>query len=386
MPKTQQKAILLPVKKILLYTDTPQTGGAELQMFLLAKFLDKEQFTPIIACGKYPRLDKWCESLRKEDIKVIRMDVKHKHDPRHYFLLKKILKEQQIDILHLNLWNPASCRYAYAAGAHTKTKMIVAEHDPFPLSPIKNIFKKHWLKKVAKIVTISKENQKLIKALYPTQSHKVELIYNGIDTTWWQSQLLRFNIDDIKHIKKDVFHAHEDTFVIISIAELHERKGLKYLVDAIPKVVEKYPNVKLVIAGEGKDRANLERQIKKLDIEHHVTLLGRKKDISKLLKSSNVFVLPSRREAFGLVNLEAMITPLPVIASKVGGIKEIIVDGETGILVPPENSESITKALLLLIEHPKIRKTLAEAGEKRAEQIFDAKHMAANFEKLYGEL
>lgn len=374
------------MKKILLYTDTPQIGGAELQMLLLSRFLNKNLFTPIIAVSNYPQLDNWCENLKKEGIKVIRMKVKHKHDPSHYFLLKKIIKEEQIDILHINLWNPASCRYGYAAGAHTKTKIVVTEHDPFQLSPIKNIFKKHWLKQVLKIVAISKENEKHLKEAYPLQKEKVELIYNGIDTTWWESQLLRFTIEDLKRIKKEIFHAHEDTFIIITIAELHERKGIKYLIEAMPKVIEKYQNLKLVIAGEGKDRSNLQNQIKKLDIEKNVELLGKKRDIAKLLKSSNIFVLPSRREAFGLVNLEAMITPLPVIASNVGGIKEIIIDGKTGILVPPENPESISKALLLLIEHPEIRKTLAEEGEKRVKKYFDAELMAENFEKLYSKI
>ena len=104
----------------------------------------------------------------------------------------------------------------------------------------------------------------------------------------------------------------ENTLIIATIAELHERKGLKYLISAIPEVTEKYPNVKLVIIGEGSERKNLENLIKKLKIENHVILLGRKKEIPKLLKSSNIFVLPSRREAFGLVNLEAMFIPLPV--------------------------------------------------------------------------
>ncbi|MBI2634526.1 hypothetical protein HYW82_02570, partial [Candidatus Peregrinibacteria bacterium] len=71
--------------KILFYTDTPQIGGAELQIFLLAKFLDKKKFTPILVCSNFPQLDKWCENFQKEEIKVIRLNVSHKHDPRHFF-------------------------------------------------------------------------------------------------------------------------------------------------------------------------------------------------------------------------------------------------------------------------------------------------------------
>jgi len=312
------------VKKILLYTDTPLAGGAEIQMFLLAKFLDKKSFTPIIALSNNEPLDRLVENFDKEGIKVIRINAKNKHNPIHYFSLKRIIEEEKIDILHLNLWNPASCRYGFLAAKSTNIPTIITEHDPFELTGFKNAFKKYGLKNISKIVTVSFENQKLLKKLFPSHKEKIEVIQNGIDTDWWTSQTLRFTENDREKIKTEVFETNENTLIIISVAELHERKGLKYLIKAISETKEKYPNIKLVIVGEGPDRKNLEELIKELKLENHVILLGRRKEIPKLLKSSNIFVLPSRREAFGLVNLEAMITPLPIIASKVGGIPEIV--------------------------------------------------------------
>ncbi len=370
------------MKKILLYTDTPQTGGAELQMFLLAKFLDKEKFTPILACSQYPELDKWCENFEKEEIKVIRINVKHKHDPRHFTQLKKIIKKEEIDLLHAHIWNPASCRFAYMLGA--KIPLVTTEHDPFRLPTFKNFFKKRSLDKVKKIIAISQNNKKLLSDLYPKQAHKIELIHNGIDTTWWQSQLLRITEDDIKSTKKEVFGAKEDTFIVTCIAELHERKGQKYLLQAIPEIVADFPNTKVVLIGDGPNRGNLEKLIKKLKIERHAILLGKKKRIPRLLKSSNIFCLPSRREGFGLVNLEAMMIPLPIIASEVGGIPEIIKNN--GILVAPEDSKELAKALKKLISNPKLRIQMAEAGYQRVHSHFNAKKMAEEYEKVYSEI
>lgn len=369
------------MKNILLYTDTPQVGGAELQMFLLAKFLNKNEFTPILACSNFSELDRWCENFNKEGIKVIRINVKHKHDPKHFLELRRIIKEEKIDLLHAHIWNPASCRYAFAAASSTNTPIVTTEHDPFQLSLLKDFIKKRSLKTTSCIVTVSAANQKVLKKLYPEFKSKFVVIPNGIDTTWWHSQSLRITDLDRKKTKEELFLAHEDSLIIISVAELHERKGLKYLIEAIPKVAEKFPNIKLVIVGEGPERSELEKLIKKLDIANHVILTGRQKEIPKLLKCADIFVLPSRREAFGLVILEAMISGLPVIASETGGIPEIIKN--TGILVEPENSTGISAALIDLISHPEKRQKLSVAGEKLVHEKFEAKKMAEEYGKIY---
>lgn len=383
LPQDKQTPILNSMKHVLLYTDTPLTGGAELQMFLLAKFLNKENFTPILACSNYQALDKWCENFKREGIQIIRLDVKSKHDPRHLKLLKQIIQQEKIDILHAHIWNPASGRYAYMAAKSTKIPLITTEHDPFKLSAIKDLFKKYQLKTVSKIITVSQENAKTLKSLYPNQANKIQTIHNGIDTTWWQSQLLRFTDGDYQEIKEKIFHARLNTLIITCIAELHERKGQKYLIQAIAEITNQFPNTKLVLVGDGPDKENLYDLVKKMDLQRHVTFTGKSKEIPAILKASDIFVLPSRREAFGLVNLEAMMIPLPIVASNVGGIPEVVEDGKTGILVKPENHTELAKALKILIENEKIREGLAEAGKKRVMENFSAKKMAQEYEKVY---
>ncbi len=374
------------MKKILFYTDSPQIGGAELQIYLLAKFLNKEKFRVTLACSNFKQLDNWSKKFESEGIEIIRLNVKGKHDIKHLSELKKIIKEKEIDLLHVHVWNPASCRYAFLAATKTKTPIITTEHDPFKLSTIKNLFKKYTLNKISKIITISENNKKLLEELYPKHKNKIVMIHNGIDTTWWKSQLIRFTAKDRKKIKEEVFFAKENTLIITSIAELHERKGQKYLIEAIPNLIEEYSNIKIVFIGEGKERKNLEKLVKKLKIEKHVTFTGRQKDIPQLLKASDIFVLPSKREAFGLVNLEAMLIPLAIIASNVGGIPEIVKNGETGILVQPKNSDALSKAIKKLIASPELRKKMANAGHKRILENFDAKIMAQNYEKVYQEI
>lgn len=371
------------MKKILFYTDTPQTGGAENQLFLLAKFLNKEKFTPIITLSKHKSLDKLANKFTKEDIKVHRINVVHKHDPRHFSELKRIIKLESPDLIHIQLWNPASARYAFWAINEEKTPIITTEHDPFKLSYIKTLIKKNSFQKISKIITVSEENRKLMQKIYPRINKKITVIHNGIDTTLWRSQLLRFGEEERNDIKEKIFKAPKNALIVLCVAELHERKGQKYLINAIPNIIKKYPNVFFVFAGEGKNRENLEKLIKKLQIESHTVLLGKMQSIYKIYKSSDIFVLPSLREAFGLVNVEAMLTPLPIIGTIAGGIPEIIIDKETGILVPSKNSKSIENALLKLIKYPEIRNKMAEKGFIRAIEHFDAKKMASLHEELY---
>lgn len=370
--------------RILLYTDTPQIGGAELQMFLLAKFLDKNKFEPILCCSNFPQLDDWCAKFEKENIQVVRINVKHKHDPRHLIQLKKVIKQYKIDILHLQIWNPASCRYAFFAGKSLRVPIVITEHDPFKLSALKNIFKKITLKYVAKIIAISQNNQKILEKLYPKHKNKITMIHNGIDLTWWQSQLLRLTKADVERIKTQIFQAHMDTLILIAIAELHERKGLKYLIEATAQLVKEYPNIKLVIVGEGKERNNLKKLGDKLKLQANLAFLGRQKNIPQSLSSADIFILPSsEREAFGLVNLEAMICGLPVVTTKVGGIPEIVKDGATGFLVEPQNANSLKESLEKLIGNAKLRKLIGEKGKKRVMQNFSAEKMAEEYAEIY---
>jgi glycosyltransferase involved in cell wall biosynthesis len=123
--------------KVIFYTDTPIYGGAERHMTLLARNLDKEKYQVTIVFSAYKELNNWHEELNTAGINVIRLKVFHKHDPKHLFILKKLLAKEKPDILHIHIWNPASCRYAFFAANTKITKIVATEHDPFSLKGIK---------------------------------------------------------------------------------------------------------------------------------------------------------------------------------------------------------------------------------------------------------
>lgn len=373
-------------KNVLFYTDTPMIGGAENQMYLLAKFLDKEKFKVTVVCSDYGHLDEWVKKFENEDIEVIRLNVFHKHDPRHYFQFKEIIKRNHFDLIHLHVWNPAACRYAMMAAGKYNIPIVITEHDPFELSGFKMFFKRKLIKKVSHIIAVSDANKKLLMNLFPELKNHITTIHNGIDVTWFESQLLSFSENQRKEYREKTFNVGDDTKVILAVAELHERKGLKYLVKAMPGIVEKEKNCHLVIAGSGPEQDELEILVKKEGVNDYVNFLGFKKDIPHLMKACDIFVLPSIKEAFGLVILEAMAAEIPVIASNVGGIPEIITNGENGLLVPPHDEEKLAKAVTKLLNDQTLRGKYVKTGFERLKKTFDAKTMAKNTEKIYDEV
>ncbi len=373
-------------KKILFYTDTPYVGGAENQMYLLAKFLNKEKYEVILVCSDYKKLEDWAARFEREGVRIIKLTVAHKHDPRHYFQLKEILKTEIPDIIHLHVWNPASCRYAFMAANKYKFPIVVTEHDPFELSKLKKYIKNKLMKRVQKIITVSDSNHELMQSLFPEQKNRTITIHNGIDTTWFESQLLNFSKNKRTEFRGKEFEADNETKVILSVAELHERKGLKHLIKALPKVLAKNANVRLVIAGDGPHKKDLIKLINDEKLSGYVRLLGHRKDIPQIMASSDVFVLPSEKEAFGLVLLEAMTAKLPIVASNVGGIPEIIQDGINGDLVDPFNHDVMAEKILEFFnDNFKIRE-YTDAGYDLLKFKFDAKSMAKNYEDVYDQI
>lgn len=373
-------------KKILLYTDTTQIGGAEGHMLALARFLNKEKFEISLLCSRHERLNEWCKKMKDEGVQVTRLIAKYKHNPRHYFSLKEKIEDFKIDLVHAHIWNPASGRYAYMAAKAMKTPLLTTEHDPFVLSALKNWIKKKLIKNISHLIAVSEKNRELLEKNYPTLKGKTSVVQNGIDLTAFESQLSTFTKEDREKLREEIFKVSEKTSVIIAVAELHPRKGLLYLLEAAQKIQEKNQDFKIIIVGTGAQKKLLEKKIKKLGLEREVSLLGYQHNIPHLLAASEIFVLPSLNEAFGLVLLEAMAANLPIVATKNGGIPEIITNNVTGLLVPPAESSELAYAILRLLNNKDLAHRLAQEGHKLVKKMFNVQDMVKKTEAIYNTI
>jgi glycosyltransferase involved in cell wall biosynthesis len=172
----------------------------------------------------------------------------------------------------------------------------------------------------------------------------------------------------------------------LAVGRLEEQKGFDVAVEAMALVAAQVPGAHLAIAGEGSRRPELTAAIERLGLSDAVQLLGRREDVSELMREADVFVHTARWEGFGLVLLEAMRAALPIVATRVGAIPEVVDDGVTGTLVPPDDPRALAAALVELAQRPSLRQERGRAGFARLRSQFSPDAMARDVAAVYDSL
>lgn len=171
--------------------------------------------------------------------------------------------------------------------------------------------------------------------------------------------------------------------IVGNVAALVGHKGQKHLIEAARLVLPQLPDARFIIAGEGELRPALERQIKDHHLEKHVLLAGFRPDVLSLHKAFDMFVMSSVTEGLGTSLLDAMAAGKPIVATRTGGIPEVVVDGDTGLLVPPRDEEALAGAIVRLLKDANLRRTMGEAGRTRARDLFSLERMVQNTLNVY---
>jgi glycosyltransferase involved in cell wall biosynthesis len=176
------------------------------------------------------------------------------------------------------------------------------------------------------IVAVSDDVQRSILSYFGPVADKITVIYNSVDVRRYQRK-----VDKMGCIQGIALPA--GAYVVSVVATFKPQKGHTYLLNALPAVIANFPKVHVLLIGDGEQRDSLLAQVRDLHIEHHVHFLGFRQDIPDLLAASNCFVLPSLWEGLPMALIEAMASGLPVIATKVSGSKQVVIDAESGLLV-----------------------------------------------------
>ncbi len=172
--------------------------------------------------------------------------------------------------------------------------------------------------------------------------------------------------------------------IVGMISRLEPVKGPQYFIEAAKPVLDRFPDVKFLVVGDGSLRAGLELSTEKLRIKEKVIFAGWREDVPHILHILDLLVLPSLNEAVGRILLEAGASGVPAVASSVGGIPEVIKDNETGILVPPKSSEALAQAIITLLNDDEKRKRMGVAAKSWADDRFSADRMVRKIQELYG--
>ncbi len=168
-----------------------------------------------------------------------------------------------------------------------------------------------------------------------------------------------------------------------NVAALVPHKGQRHLIESAGLVVREVPDARFVILGEGELRQTLDRQIKELHLDKHVILAGFRPDVLAFHKGFDLFVMSSVTEGLGTSLLDAMASSRAIVATRVGGIPEVVVDGETGLLVPPRDPHALAAAIIRLLKDPALRERMGRAGFERVRTRFSAARMVDETVGLY---
>lgn len=211
-----------------------------------------------------------------------------------------------------------------------------------------------------------------LQRLAPAIRHKSSVIYNGLEMPDLKSQPLSFTKPRL-----------------LCLGRVVDDKGFDIALRALPKIVMQIPGTRLLIGGDGPALPKLKRLSEDLNITNLVDFKGwiSPENVPELINSSCIVIVPSRwREAFGLVALQAAQMARPVIATRVGGLPEVVKDKETGWLVPKEDSDELAKAVIYLLRNPEIATEMGRKGRQRAERVFSLSNYVDEYDALYKNL
>jgi glycosyltransferase involved in cell wall biosynthesis len=358
--------------KILYVITSLGLGGAEKLLLYYLKNLDKQKYILYVCCFR-ERPDDFIEEMSKY-AKIINLKVENKFNPVIIFYTWKLIREIKPDIIHTHLFQPRV--YTSIANLFNNRSVLITQKHSI-VNPKKHhifiVLEMISIRMNKKVIAISESVKNSLTKYEFIPQHKIFVLPNCIDYQAFHKASNR------QFVRKS------NELVIGTVGRLEKVKGISYLLLAMKIILTKFPHTRLEIVGDGSQAGELVEITKNLGISNSVKFFGKFTDVIPFYNKMDIFILPSILEGFGIVLLEAMAAGIPVVASDVDGIREVVIQGESGILIPPKNPDAIASAIIQLIENPQLVKSLVENGLKRA-RLFDVQDHIMKLESLYSNL
>lgn len=349
-------------------------GGVERRRLSLAKHLNKELFQ-ILLVGTH-KAGFIAEQIELNGVPIV--EIGNFNGPFHWQkhrLVQKIIEDFKPHILHGAVFEGVTL--AAINGLLKRVPIIILEEtsDPQNRSLKANFLLRVFSFVADRFVAISESVSHYLKLVAKVSPKKVIVINNGVEIPRNVSN------EEIGNLKR-MLKIGETDFIVGSVGRLfNEHKRFTDIVEALTLL--KGSNIKLLIVGDGPDEFLIRNHVRRKLLEDRVIFVGYQFDTAPYYKLMDVFCIASQREGFGLVAAEAMLHRLPVIASEVGGLKDIVVDGKTGFLVQPKNSRQIADKISLLAADMDLRKSMGSQGKRRAIENYTEIRYCKEVEDLY---
>ncbi len=366
-------AMAEPLRILQLYPKEDYFTGAAIQLRELALGLHARGHHIVVATRPSPQ---WRRKTAEANIPHVALPMSHELDMRSVLGIVRLVREHRIQIVHCHKGRARTL--ALLAGLFEKIPVLVLNRGvSFPLDPWNRLG--YTTNRVTAVVAVSQSIKRgLVAAGVPAR--KIEVIYSGTDTDRFHPGV------DGNGVRSELGLRPED-FLVTQIG-VRSWRGNDDVLDAMVRVAQVAPQARLLIVGAPPPRiVSLGEKARQRGIEGVTRIVGHREDIPEVLAATNVTVDASYA-GLGLTGSlrESLAVETPVIGTNLEGIPELVLDGETGLLVPPRNPEALAQAILRVIENPTRAKAMARAGRKRVETLFSTQIKVEKTEELYRRL
>ena len=352
-------------------------AGAERCVHALAVGLDRSRFAVHVAALRGGAVAEW---LARAGVGVTVLNVRGKLDAARLPALVRLLRQRRIQLLHTHLFHAdlAGRVAARLAGVPRLVHTVhVAEGRFRPWQYAWSRLTANWCDRIV-CVSQAVRDHHARRAHLPLRRYAV--IHNGIDADAYARDPRR------RGRLRRQWAIGPGQVLLAFVGRLDVQKNVGAFLAASSRLRSQGHDVRAVIAGDGDDRKLVEQFLRSGETSSWASWLGQVGDVAGLLSAADILVQPSRWEGFGLAAAEAMAAGLPVVATRVPGLQEVVEDGATGLLVASEGLDALTVALARLIEDPRERKRMGLAGRRRVKEHFSITANVAAHARLYSEL
>ena len=286
----------------------------------------------------------------------------------------KFIKKNHIDIVHTH--SSVDSRTAGIAAKIAGVKVVRSRHISIPIS---KSYLTWWqyMRLADRVIASGRDIRNTMIQDNKMLSEQIASAPAGVSTEQFS---INRQLEDIRP-NYNLDHSH---FVVGIVSVLRSWKGHQYLIEAIKSLTKSIPNIRLIIVGDGPQKQNIEKLIQELDMKEYIILAGHQTDPASFYQAMDVMVLPSYAgEATSQVLPQAMLMGKPVISTNTGGLSEVVIHNQTGLIVPIKNSKAIVKAIQLLFNDSGLRIKLADQGRAHAIKNFTFEKMIETTEQVY---
>lgn len=373
----------------IVYLIRRAEGGMAQHLSDLIKGLDLGLYAPVVIA---PPGHKFAEFLTGNDVPIYEVDFPDKPNPftdlGAVIRISKLFATLEPDIIHIHGHMAAMVGISAQRLKARRTPVVVSVHN-YPSyqgagnlkRAIGSTAQRFLARRASRMIAVSEDIRQNMIQEEGIDPEKIVTVHNGIDLSDLPKPPEKSAIEEIK----ELYGIGKTEKIIGAIGRLVAFKGFSTLVAAAEELSEMRDGFKVVIAGRGPEEENLKTQIKNLGIEDLIVMPGFVDDTAPYFAMSDVFVVPSILEPFGLIVLQAIAAGRPVIGADAGGIPEIIRDGETGVLVPAENPVALASAIDKLLDDEALGKRLADAAMKDLKERFPLELMVEKTRAVYDE-